>query len=108
MYSMANESKSVSDYSMTCLIKFCRSLLPILFIPIHQRPIHQQALYPPSQPQERKQKSQRLTLTNTRNRISLLIRNLDRKLLFDGHDDLYGVEAVETEVFGEGCLWGQL
>lgn len=50
-----------------------------------------------------RQKDTTLTLTNTRNRISLLIRNLDRKLLFNGHDDLYGVEAVETEVFGEVC-----
>jgi hypothetical protein len=48
-------------------------------------------------PEEKK-----LTLSDARDGISILIGNLDGKLLLDGHDDLYGVERVESEVFGEG------
>jgi hypothetical protein len=44
----------------------------------------------------------RLTLSDARDGISILIGNLDGELLLDGHDDLYGVERVEAEVFGEG------
>jgi hypothetical protein len=50
----------------------------------------------------------RHTLTDTRDLIRLLIRDLYGKLLFDGHDDLYGIEAVQAEVLGEGCCRGEL
>lgn len=33
--------------------------------------------------------------------VSVLVGDLDAELLLDGHDDLDGVEAVETEVVGE-------
>ena len=33
--------------------------------------------------------------------VGVLVGNLDAELLLDGHDDLNGVEAVETEVVGE-------
>lgn len=42
-------------------------------------------------------------LTDRLDSIRLLVGNLDRELLLDGHDDLDGVERVETEVLGEGC-----
>lgn len=33
--------------------------------------------------------------------VGILVGDLDAELLLDGHDDLNGVEAVETEVVGE-------
>jgi hypothetical protein len=33
--------------------------------------------------------------------ISILVGDLNAELLLDGHDDLDGVEAVQTEVIGE-------
>ena len=33
--------------------------------------------------------------------VGVLVGDLDAELLLDGHDDLDGVEAVETEVVGE-------
>jgi hypothetical protein len=33
--------------------------------------------------------------------IGVLVGDLDAEFLLDGHDDLDGVEAVETEVIGE-------
>jgi hypothetical protein len=34
-------------------------------------------------------------------RVGILVGNLDAELLLDGHDDLHGVQAVQTEVIGE-------
>jgi hypothetical protein len=34
-------------------------------------------------------------------RVGVLVGDLDAELLLDGHDDLDGIEAVETEVIGE-------
>lgn len=50
----------------------------------------------------------RLTLSNAGDSIGILIGDLDGKLLLDGHDDLYGIERVQTEVGGEGRGGGQL
>jgi hypothetical protein len=47
-------------------------------------------------------RNDQLTLSDARDGISILVGDLDSKLLLDGHDDLYGVERVEAEVFGEG------
>lgn len=33
--------------------------------------------------------------------VGVLVGDLDAELLLDGHDDLNGVKAVETEVVGE-------
>jgi hypothetical protein len=35
------------------------------------------------------------------NGVGVLVGNLDAELLLDSHDDLDGVEAVETEIVGE-------
>lgn len=32
----------------------------------------------------------------------------DGKFLLDGHNDLYGIEAVQAKVLGEGRGWGDL
>ena len=42
-------------------------------------------------------------ILNTHNLISLRIGNLNGEFILDGHDDLHGVEGVESEVIGECC-----
>jgi len=43
----------------------------------------------------------RLTLTDRGDLIGLGIWNLNGELLLNSHDDLDGVEGVETEIAGE-------
>jgi hypothetical protein len=58
------------------------------------------------QPDERKVSreltSRRITTTH------ILVWDFDAELLLDGHDNLYGVEAVETEVLGKAGFCGSL
>ena len=49
-----------------------------------------------------------LTFSNSVDLVRLGIGNLDAKLLLDGHDDLDGVERVESEVRGESGIGGEL
>ena len=46
----------------------------------------------------------RLTLSDARDRIGLLIRDLDGELFLNRHHHLDGVQAVESKVLGEGRL----
>lgn len=40
--------------------------------------------------------------------VSFLVRNFNREFFLNGHDDFDGVQAVETEVVGEGGVQGDL
>jgi hypothetical protein len=46
------------------------------------------------------------SILNTQDLISLRIRNLNSEFIFNGHDNLHGIEGIKSEVinkFGSGC-----
>lgn len=46
------------------------------------------------------------SILNTQDLISLSVRNLNSKFIFNGHNNLHGIEGIKSEVidkFGSGC-----
>ena len=49
------------------------------------------------------------SISHTRNPISLRIRNLNGKFIFNGHHNLHGIEGIQSQIipeFGGGGYFG--